>query len=106
MSTMWAGIDSGKRAHHCVVINSSGVVLLSRRGLMPSQLADGQRGMQDVVRLRRCPRAGASVSRRRLWTGLLQTPFVPDWPGQDTYAGSLIPAAGYAAFRRRRAVSG
>jgi cation diffusion facilitator CzcD-associated flavoprotein CzcO len=28
-------------------------------------------------------------------TGLLQAPFVPDWPGQDTYAGSLIPAAGY-----------
>lgn len=31
MPTMWAGIDSGKRAHHCVVINPSGVVLFSRR---------------------------------------------------------------------------
>jgi transposase len=31
MPTMWAGIDSGKRAHHCVAINSSGTVLFSRR---------------------------------------------------------------------------
>lgn len=31
MRTVWAGIDSGKRAHHCVVIDSTGKVLLSRR---------------------------------------------------------------------------
>ena len=31
MPTLWAGIDSGKRAHHCVVINQAGTVLLSRR---------------------------------------------------------------------------
>jgi transposase len=31
MPAVWAGIDSGKTAHHCVVINISGVVLLSRR---------------------------------------------------------------------------
>ena len=31
MPTVWAGIDSGKRAHHCVVINPAGQVLLSRR---------------------------------------------------------------------------
>ena len=31
MPTVWAGIDSGKRTHHCVVIDQSGLVLLSRR---------------------------------------------------------------------------
>lgn len=31
MTTMWAGIDSGKRAHHCVVLDHAGAVALSRR---------------------------------------------------------------------------
>lgn len=31
MTAVWAGIDTGKRAHHCVVIDSAGRVLLSRR---------------------------------------------------------------------------
>ena len=31
MTAIWAGIDSGKRAHHCVVIDSAGRLLLSRR---------------------------------------------------------------------------
>jgi transposase len=31
MPAVWAGIDSGKRTHHCVVIDQSGLVLLSRR---------------------------------------------------------------------------
>jgi transposase len=31
MTAVWAGIDSGKRAHHCVVIDATGRVLLSRR---------------------------------------------------------------------------
>jgi transposase len=31
MSAVWAGIDSGKRAHHCVVIDQEGQTLLSRR---------------------------------------------------------------------------
>ncbi|MFV4915068.1 transposase, partial [Microbacterium lacticum] len=31
MQTIWAGIDSGKRAHHCVVIDHAGTVLLSQR---------------------------------------------------------------------------
>jgi transposase len=31
MTAVWAGIDSGKRAHHCVVIDSTGRLLLSRR---------------------------------------------------------------------------
>ena len=31
MTAVWAGIDSGKRAHHCVVIDVAGRVLLSRR---------------------------------------------------------------------------
>ena len=31
MPAVWAGVDSGKRPHHCVVINQIGMVLLSRR---------------------------------------------------------------------------
>jgi len=31
MTAVWAGIDSGKRAHHCVVIDSTGRAMLSRR---------------------------------------------------------------------------
>ena len=31
MSAVWAGIDSGKSAHHCVVIDQDGQMLLSRR---------------------------------------------------------------------------
>jgi transposase len=31
MAAVWAGIDAGKRAHHCVVIDATGRVLLSRR---------------------------------------------------------------------------
>ena len=31
MTAVWAGIDAGKRAHHCVVIDSAGRLLLSRR---------------------------------------------------------------------------
>jgi transposase len=31
MSAYWAGIDSGKREHHCVVIDQTGAVLLSKR---------------------------------------------------------------------------
>jgi transposase len=31
MPALWAGIDSGKRAHHCVVMDQSGTMLLSKR---------------------------------------------------------------------------
>lgn len=31
MPALWAGIDSGKRAHHCVVIDQTGAVLFSKR---------------------------------------------------------------------------
>lgn len=31
MPAVWVGIDSGKRAHHCVVIDQAGKVLLSKR---------------------------------------------------------------------------
>lgn len=31
MPAVWAGIDSGKRTHHCVVIDQTGTVLLSKR---------------------------------------------------------------------------
>ena len=31
MSTLWAGIDAGKRTHHCVVIDHDGSVLLSMK---------------------------------------------------------------------------
>jgi transposase len=56
MTTVWAGIDSGKRAHHCAVIDATGRMLLSRRvvndeaallGLIGSVLALG--GGDQVV---------------------------------------------------------
>ena len=31
MTAVWVGMDSGKWAHHCVVIDAAGRVLLSRR---------------------------------------------------------------------------
>jgi transposase len=31
MATIWAGIDSGKRTHHCVVMDETGTVLHSKR---------------------------------------------------------------------------
>jgi transposase len=31
MTAVWAGVDSGKRAHHCAVIDATGRMLLSRR---------------------------------------------------------------------------
>lgn len=31
MTAIWVGMDSGKWAHHCVVIDAAGRVLLSRR---------------------------------------------------------------------------
>lgn len=31
MPTLWAGIDAGKRAHHCVVLDTEGTILLSRK---------------------------------------------------------------------------
>lgn len=31
MPTLWAGIDAGKRTHHCVVIDRDGIVLLSTK---------------------------------------------------------------------------
>jgi transposase len=31
MTAVWAGLDSGKRAHHCVVLDAAGRVLLSKR---------------------------------------------------------------------------
>jgi hypothetical protein len=31
MSGLWAGIDAGKRTHHCVVINGEGTVVLSTK---------------------------------------------------------------------------
>ncbi|WP_425394514.1 IS110 family transposase [Aldersonia kunmingensis] len=31
MSGLWAGIDAGKRAHHCVVLNAAGTAVFSQR---------------------------------------------------------------------------
>ena len=31
MTAVWVGIDAGKWAHHCVVIDTTGRLLLSRR---------------------------------------------------------------------------
>jgi hypothetical protein len=32
--TLWAGIDAGKAAHHCVAMNADGQHVLSRRVVM------------------------------------------------------------------------
>ena len=56
MTAVWAGMDSGKWAHHCVVIDAAGRVLLSRRvandeaalgGLITAvlELADGDQAV-------------------------------------------------------------
>ncbi len=57
------------------------------------------------------PRWALTTSRGRLEarhvvvaTGLLRTPFIPDWPGRDTFAGTLVAAADHcdpAVFRGR-----
>lgn len=31
MTTLWAGLDAGKRTHHCVVIDCDGNTLLSKK---------------------------------------------------------------------------
>ncbi len=31
MAELWAGIDAGKRTHHCVLIDGAGVVVLSTK---------------------------------------------------------------------------
>ena len=56
MTAVWVGMDSGKWAHHCVVIDAGGRVMLSRRvandeaalgGLITAvlELADGDQAV-------------------------------------------------------------
>ena len=52
---VWAGIDAGKIAHHCVVINDAGEKLLSRK--VSNDEADLLRLIGDVADL-------ASIHRR------------------------------------------
>ncbi len=43
MSGLWAGIDAGKRTHHCVVINGEGTVVLS------TKVANAEADLLDVI---------------------------------------------------------
>ena len=43
-STLWAGIDAGKAAHHCVVINGDGQRVLSKR------VAKDENALLDLLR--------------------------------------------------------
>lgn len=52
----------------------------------------GQPGHRWVVRT---PRGDLPASDVVVATGLLQVPFVPDWPGRDRFRGELLPAAAY-----------
>ena len=85
--TLWAGIDAGKAAHHCVAINADGQRVLSRRVVNDEDaLRDpdpsGQSGADGgAVRwaidleFRRCGAVDHAVARRRPgnplhpWTG-------------------------------------
>lgn len=55
MSTVWAGIDAGKRSHHCVVIDAAGRVLLSRR------VANGEPELVGLIGLVLASADGAQV---------------------------------------------
>ncbi len=61
----------------------------------------------DPVGVRWTVRTADDVLRARhvvVASGLLRVPFVPDWPGRDRYAGTLMSAADYrspAVFRGR-----
>ena len=42
--TLWAGIDAGKAAHHCVAINADGQRVLSRR------VVNDEGALRDLIR--------------------------------------------------------
>ena len=42
--TLWAGVDAGKAAHHCVVINADGQRVLSRR------VVNDETALTDLIR--------------------------------------------------------
>jgi hypothetical protein len=42
--TLWAGVDAGKAAHHCVVINADGQRVLSRR------VVNDEAALTDLIR--------------------------------------------------------
>lgn len=49
MNRIWAGIDSGKTHHHCVVIDQNGTKLLSRR--VPNGEPELLQLLQDTLAL-------------------------------------------------------
>lgn len=49
MPELWAGIDAGKRTHHCVVIDATGTVMLSRK--VANEEADLLEVIATVLRL-------------------------------------------------------
>ena len=55
MVDMWAGIDAGKREHHCVVIDGDGTQLLSQRVTNDEETLLGL--IADVCELAQCPDA-------------------------------------------------
>ncbi len=57
MVDIWAGIDAGKRGHHCVVIDVDGTQLLSQRVTNDEEILLGL--IAEV-----CARASAPPSRR------------------------------------------
>ena len=54
-STLWAGIDAGKAAHHCVVINADGQRGLSRR------VVNDEAALSDLIRTVKDLAGGGSV---------------------------------------------
>ena len=62
MTAVWAGIDSGKRAHHCVVIDSTGRLLLSRR-VVNDESALKRIAAEVTEMCRKFPAPGIALSR-------------------------------------------
>nr|WP_269457431.1 transposase [Microbacterium pygmaeum] len=67
MSTLWAGIDAGKRTHHCVLIDHQGAVLLSTKvSNDETSLLDLIEHALPLIKLRElAPRTSARSSRER-----------------------------------------
>ena len=53
--TLWAGIDAGKAAHHCVAINADGQRVLSRR------VVNDEDALRDLIRAVKAVADGGAV---------------------------------------------
>ena len=53
--TLWAGIDAGKAAHHCVAINADGQRVLSRR------VVNDEGALRDLIRAVKALADGGAV---------------------------------------------